>query len=1291
MKWLRRIVWTGVGLIALWVLAWLAVPPLLKWQAQQRLGAALGRTVTLDEVSFSPWSLELTVRGIVVSGLPNGAAGASADPLLKVARVYVNADISSLLRRAPVIEAFEIDAPELRLARTAPGHYDIDDLIARFAAPAPATPAAAPPRFALHNLKVSDAAVYFDDRPVGQLHRLQALQLSLPFLANLPSKIDINVEPRLAFQFNGTPFDTGAQAKPFAQTHEAKLQLQMGELDLAPYLGYLPKSLPVRLRQGSVTAEIELNFSMPASADPDAAPSVALRGKIDVKNFAVDDAGGAPLLGWNRLSVTLLEARPLSQELSFGAIELDAPIVHVTRDARGRINLAQLAGESSQAPPAAVAAAASAAPAATPSASPWKVRVEALKVDGLRALWTDAGLSPVASLALEAVDLKAGPLAYPFTGDSAMPLSLQATLAGAAADAPVQGRLAVDGRVSDRQVALDLKLTDLMLEAFAPYVGQALQPQIGGRVAASAQLTWAAGDPSKLTIGRGELVLDGLRITEAGTAPASGKAASKPAAVALKQLSVQGADVDLQARTIDLAGVKLVQPAIAVSRDRAGQWNVQRWMKVKADAAAPAASVATAAKAPSAAQAAVPASTPGAGPDWRIDLRDLAVEGGSLRVDDAFVAGRPDTEPVRLDVSALKLGVQNLALAGSRTTAPTQVQFSARLLSPRDLDHVPDKAASSVAGAAAASGALDWRGQLGLQPLMVKGRARLDRFPLHAFEPYVRDRLPVSLLRAEAGLKAEVSVKDLPAGLDIGVVGDLLLADVLVHTRPGAVSPEDLGRTDELLSWQSFKLNGVTLALAPARSPKLDITEAVLSDFYSRLIVTEQGRFNLQNAEPAVAAPSAEAGAASAPRPSPPPAAASAAPPAASGPAFELSVGGTQLINGRIDFSDRFVRPNYSADLTQLNGSLGAFRSGSREMATLELHGRAAGTALLDISGQLNPTADPLALNIRAKATDLELAPLSPYAGKYAGYAIERGKLSMDVSYVITPDGKLEAKNQVILNQLTFGERIESPSATKLPVLLAVALLKDRHGVIDINLPISGSLNDPQFSVGGIIVKVIFNLIAKALTAPFTLLFGGGSEDLSQVAFKLGVPVMTESGVAALDKVAQALIDRPSLKMTVTGAADPAAEREAYVQAALEARLLQEKKKEQARAGVPAEAASAPTLAATATETLGPAERERLLKSVYKQTDMPDKPRNLIGLAKDIPPVEMEALLKSRIVVTDDAIRELALQRGLAVRDALIAKGLTSERLFIASPKMRVADDGAGPWMPSAKLSLTHN
>ena len=511
-----------------------------------------------------------------------------------------------------------------------------------------------------------------------------------------------------------------------------------------------------------------------------------------------------------------------------------------------------------------------------------------------------------------------------------------------------------------------------------------------------------------------------------------------------------------------------------------------------------------------------------------------------------------------------------------------------------------------------------------------------------------------------------------------------------------------LATPDELLTGQSFALKGVTFAMKPGARPQVEVTEAALSDFYSRLVITEQGRFNLQDVGASGGGASASAGAA----PATPATPAASAPAASAEPAplpLDIKVGITRLANGRVDFSDRFVRPNYSAALTELSGQLGAFSSTSRDMATLALRGRAAGTALLEISGRVNPTARPLALDIQAKATDLELAPLSPYAGKYAGYAVERGKLSMEVAYKIDADGRLDARNQVVLNQLTFGDKIDSPDATKLPVLLAVALLKDRNGVIDLNLPVSGSVNDPKFSIGGIIVKVIVNILTKAFTAPFALLSGGGTDDLSLVEFQPGTALLTVGGAGAVDKVAKALSDRPALKMTVTGAADPVAERDAFQQAVLEARLRSEQRREAQRAGAPAavpasvpasapaSAAAAASASASAPAALRADERAALLKSVYKQTDLPDKPRNAIGFAKDLAPAEMESLLKRHVLVTAEAARELALQRGIAVRDALIAKGLPSERLFLAAPKLRASGDEDAVWTPRVQLALTMN
>jgi hypothetical protein len=266
----------------------------------------------------------------------------------------------------------------------------------------------------------------------------------------------------------------------------------------------------------------------------------------------------------------------------------------------------------------------------------------------------------------------------------------------------------------------------------------------------------------------------------------------------------------------------------------------------------------------------------------------------------------------------------------------------------------------------------------------------------------------------------------------------------------------------------------------------------------------------------------------------------------------------------------------------------------------------------------------------------------------------------------------------VVLNQLTFGERIESPTATKLPVRLAVALLSDRQGVIDVNLPISGSINDPKFSVAGVIWQVITNLIVKIVTSPFALFGGGGGEDLSTINFKPGTPVMADSATVALDKVAKALQERPTLQMTVTGAADPLSEGDAMRQAMLEQRLTAQRRNEAVRAGA---AASAP-------ESISAEERERLLRAVYRDADLPDKPRNAIGLTKDLPAPEMEAALKKNMRVSEDTVRQLALQRGLTVRDALVAKGLPSERMFLAAPKLRASGEGDAAWTPRAQLSL---
>ncbi|WP_026096810.1 DUF748 domain-containing protein [Ideonella sp. B508-1] len=830
-------------------------------------------------------------------------------------------------------------------------------------------------------------------------------------------------------------------------------------------------------------------------------------------------------------------------------------------------------------------------------------------------------------------------------------------------DAELQGRLSRDGG------QLDVKATDWRVEAWQPYLAAYLQPRLQGGVSAQAQLRWQGAPGAQWpTVQVPELSLDQWKVLDG-----DGRAART--AAAWDRLTVQNVTVDGPARTVEVGQLRWTAPQAQLRRDARGELDVSRWVRPQPDHTSGHAAAAD------------------TGPAWQIALGQTTLEKGRLQWRDEAQGG----EPIQVNLDGLGLRAGALRWPAAKGSA-VPVQGELRWL---------------AAERSRRPGSLRWQGQLGLDPWSWKGQVRADQLPLSTASGYLDGGWPVAVDHAQASARLQTRVSWAPAGLSLGVQGEARLNDFRLNSRLGAVGDAAAAaQADELMSWQSLGLTGLDIRMAPGQAPHYGLGQVSLSDFFARLVVTEQGRLNLNDlaarraaglavaeGAPSPSAANASAAATAATSAAPVASAASAVITAAQAPstagvpaalAPQIVIGGVELLRGRVDFEDHFIRPNYRADLTELNGRIGAFSSASPQMATVQLSGRAAGTAQLTIQGAVNPLASPLAMDLQARAADLELAPLSPYAGKYAGYAIERGKLTMDVGYRIDPDGKLQARNQIILNQLTFGDKIDSPDATKLPVLLAVALLKDRNGVIDLDLPISGSINDPQFSIGGLIVKVIVNLLVKAITAPFALLTGGGGSDLSQVAFLPGTASLAPGADAALDKVAKALQDRPGLRMTVTGTADPTAEHEALQAAWVQQRVLAEQRRLALREGA---APDAPLPA------LDAATRGTLLRQVYADTQLSDKPRNVLGLAKDIPVAQMEALLRKAAPVNEDTVRQLALDRGIAVRDALLARGLPSERLFLAAPRPHALTPPTGegtaagakdsqPWQPSAQLSL---
>lgn len=1228
--WVRYALWAAAVVLVVWALAWAVLPGLLPSQLSRLAGEQLGREVRIGAVTLRPWSLELTLEDLAVAGAPGTV------PLLTVQRIHIDAELQSLLRLAPVVDALEVDGLALRLTHLGDGHYDIDDLLTRWLAPTESPkPATALPRFALYNLAVRSASVDFVDQGAGQTHEVRDLQLSIPFLSNLAAKRDVLTEPRLSFRLNGSRFDSSAQATPFASTRKADAVLKLADLNLQPYLPYLPAGLPVKLLAGVMGGDVRLHFEQTPQ------PVVRLSGTVELKGLALADTQGQELLALQALRVDMADVRPLEQVVQLAAIELTGPRLEVRRDRAGVLNLLKLtqAGGSQ-----ANAGAASAKVAEQPARSAaWQVAVAQVAVRAGQVRWSDAAVQPAARLELSDVALEATGLALPWRQPTGFSGSLRLTQGGGngAAAGQAGARLGFKGEASEQAGAVNAELQDLPLALAAPYAAQFLQPSLAGRLDAEVAVQWKEG---QWQLRLPSLVARKLALG-VPSRTARGEAAGLPLAV--ERLEIRDAEVRPVERSVSLGQLAIRQPAVTVERDKEGRWMFERWLRTDAAGGGAAASSSPPARpAPSSTAAAKPQAA------WRVMVADAALEGGRVRY-----ADRAWGRPVVLDVADLSLQAKNLA---SDSAKPQPVRLAAQVRARRG-----------------EPGRLSFNGALALQPLSVRGQLQATDLPAHALSPYLNDVLNIGLVRADAGFKGQVRYAQTPRGMTLHLLGDALLEDLLANTVAVAGRTQDVPVGEELLSWKALSLRGLDVALQPGRATRVSVAETALSDFYARVLINESGRINLQDI---VKSKAGEAPAAV------PPVPAVAAADVAPAPAPVIAMGPVSLVNGRVEFSDRFIKPNYSARLTELTGRLSAFASqpGSGAepgaaplMADLELRGRAEGTAMIEILGKLNPLAQPLALDITGKMRDLELSPLSPYSVKYAGHGIERGKLSMDVSYRVQPDGQLVANNKLVLNQLTFGDPVEG-APNSLPVRLAVALLADRDGVIDINLPISGSLNDPEFSVGAIVWKMIVNLVAKAITSPFALLasaFDGGDEELGTVPFAPGSAVLSAAAQAGLDKVAQAMKARAGVTLTVAGTASLEAERDGYKRERLAALILAEKRRAAVVAGQPAESVASVTAA----------ERPALLRQVYRRAQIA-KPRNLLGLTKELPPAEMEALLLASIPATEEHMRELALVRGVAVRDYLSTRELPLDRLFLGAAKAEVAD---ARWVPHAELSLT--
>ncbi|MGZ6240108.1 MAG: DUF748 domain-containing protein, partial [Syntrophales bacterium] len=520
-------------------------------------------------------------------------------------------------------------------------------------------------------------------------------------------------------------------------------------------------------------------------------------------------------------------------------------------------------------------------------------------------------------------------------------------------------------------------------------------------------------------------------------------------------------------------------------------------------------------------------------------------------------------------------------------------------------------------------------------------------------QEYFTEYFRVNYTNGDISAKGRVLASKAPEkDLSIKYDGDFLLANVATVDK---INGEDF------LKFKSFYVNGLSAGYNPLFVRIKDIS---LTDFYVRIIVNDDGTLNLQNvAKPEASAPEESAR----PKPAPPKKEDKAKP----GEKKEylgdilaknIEINRVSLQNGTIAIDDRHIKPNYSSTLTELTGRMTGVTSITTKTADVDVRGKIGRHIPIEIKGKVHPFMSNLFVDLTASLRDFNLSPLTPYSGTYAGYKIEKGSLSFDLKYLIAGK-KLDAENKVVIDQLTLGDRVESPNATKLPVGLAITLLRDSDGKINLDIPVKGSIDDPEFSVWHIVMQVIVNLLTKVATAPFALLgslFGSG-EELSYVEFDYGSSNISEQDMKKIETLVKALQAKPALKLDIDGGVDMERDREGLIRHQFQRKLNARKMNDLIRKGEKVKSVDE--------ITIEPQEYDQYLKRAYSAEKFP-KPRNITGMEKSLPTEEMEKLMMTHIVVKDDDLRLLATKRAETVADAILEEGkFDAGRVFVVEPK----------------------
>jgi hypothetical protein len=898
--------------------------------------------------------------------------------------------------------------------------------------------------------------------------------------------------------------------------------------------------------------------------------------KLELRDFSLPDADGAPLLAFKRLLLDFDVSSVWRVGASFAAVELDDPFARVMLRPDGSLNLADLAKLAHPSPP-------------SDSDETPRVFIDRLSVATGRIAFEDrARATPFATelrpINFELRDFSTG-------GESGNAYSLR----GASVDGET---FAWSGsfRLTPLTSRGKFEVSSLKARTVWSYLREALAFEFTqGVINLNGEYFYDAGENGGL-----RLAVHQVNLTDFGLRPP----ARDHDYVEVKSLAVEETEVNLRTRRVDIARVKLDGGALHVARDAEGRINLLE-LAGEPKAAAPV--------------EAAPASTPPAGtaPPWVVNVPDIAV--GNLRVDFNDELVKP--------AASFALTPVSLNLAGFSTAPDAPLKF--------DMTAKGEQA-----------GDIKISGTTTTQAEAYQAHVEVNEFNLASLQPYLSTYTQVTLTSAWLGTTMDLE------GASDGVLK--VKGDVTVNK----LAAVDNTLKQDLLKWERVIASGIDYSTEPA---SLKIARIEARSPYARLVIAPDQTLNItqlftpaggKSPEPVQTVRVNEKRVA----------------PGGNPGAMRIAIGQVKVQGGSANFADYWIKPNYAVSLQELTGNISGLSSDPKSRAKVDLKGRVDRYAPAQISGEMNLLSAALYTDMHVKFDGVEMTSVTPYSGHFAGYQIEKGKLSIDVTYLVD-NRQLTAKQKFVIDQLQLGDRVESPDAVKLPLKLAVALLKDRNGVIDIDLPLTGSLDDPQFRVGPLIWKAFIGLLGKIATSPFTLLakLGGSKDEINQVDFEAGSAVLDAAGQERMTALAKALVERPALELEVPTAYAPDADGHALAQTRLDARLG----------------------AAGARPDMSEPDRFDFLRKQYEKDSgkqpLPAAALTVLEMRKkkgeEVPYQagieQLETALRDKQPATEAELGELARARTQAIRDALLGAGqIEAARVYVLGIKPVAAVEG---------------